>query len=494
VGRAVARHRARRGFQGALLLTLTLLAMLIQRPADAAAHPLDEYLQALYLTVAPGGVTLELDLSPGVLIVPPVIALIDNDGDGTISDAEGQAYAHAVLHDISLEIDQQPYTLSLTNVEIPAMLNLTAGVGTIRLAAAAAPDPSTPRVAQTPGAHQAHVQNLHAPVKSVYQSTVALGPDGGIEVSQQRRDERYQSLRVDYIVTTRAQPAPVAGTGAGASNLPDVTAQRGWLVDALYQPAASPWLLMTALALSAVLGGFHALTPGHGKALLASYLVGSQGTVRHAVVLGGTVTFTHTASVIATGLLALIAGNLIVPNLMVPTLELGSGLLVVVLGVRLVRARWRSLRADHQHGDVPAHEHAHEYAHEQAHTHVHQDGGHDHGGHAHPHPASGVRWRDLATMGVSGGLTPCPEAIGILLVAIGLNRIALGLGLIVAFSLGLAAVLCLLGLLIVRSSGLVDRLGATGQRTQRWLPLCSAIIVTGLGIAISAKGALAYLS
>ena len=94
------------------------------------------------------------------------------------------------------------------------------------------------------------------------------------------------------------------------------------------------------------------------------------------------------------------------------------------------------------------------------------------------------------TMGVSGGMTPCPEAIGILLVAIGLNRIALGVGLIVAFSLGLAAVL---GLLIVRSSGLVDHLGNLGQRTQRLLPLGSAIIVTVLGMVISAKGVLAYL-
>ena len=96
-------------------------------------------------------------------------------------------------------------------------------------------------------------------------------------------------------------------------------------------------------------------------------------------------------------------------------------------------------------------------------------------------------------MGASGGLTPCPEAIGILLVAIGLNQIAVGLGLIVAFSLGLAAVLCLLGLLIVRSSGLVDNRGTIGRRTQRLLPVGSTIIVTILGVVISTKGALTYL-
>src|SRR3712207_9133421 len=109
-----------------------------------------------------------------------------------------------------------------------------------------------------------------------------------------------------------------------------------------------------------MLGGLHALTPGHGKTLLASYLVGSRGTVRHAVFLGGTVTFAHTASVIATGLLALLAGHLIVPDLLVPTLELGSGLLVVLLGARLIRLRWRSLRLGHDHG----HEHGHGHAHQ----------------------------------------------------------------------------------------------------------------------------------
>lgn len=97
-------------------------------------------------------------------------------------------------------------------------------------------------------------------------------------------------------------------------------------------------------------------------------------------------------------------------------------------------------------------------------------------------------------MGVSGGMTPCPEAIGILLVAIGLNPVVLGMGLILAFSLGLATVLSLIGLLLVRSRGLVDHLGAMDQGTQRLLPLGSALVVTALGVGISAKGVLAYLS
>ena len=89
---------------------------------------------------------------------------------------------------------------------------------------------------------------------------------------------------------------------------------------------------------------------------------------------------------------------------------------------------------------------------------------------------------------------PCPEALGVMLVAIGLNRIALGLGLIVAFSLGLAAVLIAIGILLVRFRGVSDRLGKPKSTWRRWLPLVSAIIVTMLGVGIVLKGLMSYLS
>jgi ABC-type nickel/cobalt efflux system permease component RcnA len=466
--------------RGALISALGLLVMFGSRPAVAAAHPLDEYLQAMYVMLAADGVTLELDLTPGVLVAPQVVALIDTDGDGAISEGEGQAYAHAMLGDVLLEVDQQRDALTVTKMELPPMLTLRAGAGTIRLEAAATAESGGSPIPLGPGSHQVFVRNTHEPVKSAYQATAVLERAGEIEVAQQRRDELQHSLQVDYSVTSLARPDPVPVDGSGAWSLGRPIEQLRWLVDTLYQPTRSPALLLIALVLSALLGGLHALTPGHGKTLLASYLVGSRGTVPHAIFLGGAVTFTHTASVMATGLIVLWAGHLIVTNLLVPTLELGSGLLVVLLGVRLVRARWRSLRHGLEHG------HPHEPAHP-APEHADQT-------HPYPHPTEAVRWRDLVTMGVSGGMTPCPEAIGILLVAIGLNRVALGMGLIVAFSLGLAAVLSLIGLLLVRSRGLVDHLGALGQHTQQLLPLGSAIIVTMLGTVMSAKAVLAYLS
>ena len=89
---------------------------------------------------------------------------------------------------------------------------------------------------------------------------------------------------------------------------------------------------LLGLSLAGVLGGLHALTPGHGKTLVAAYLVGSRGTVGHAVALGAIVTFMHTASVIAIGLLALFASQYIVPDVLVPALTILSGLLVVWSG------------------------------------------------------------------------------------------------------------------------------------------------------------------
>jgi nickel/cobalt transporter (NicO) family protein len=446
-----------------LLALGALLAVLCAwpEPSVALAHPLDEYLQALYVTLASDRVELELDLTPGVLVAPQVVALIDSDGDGQISEGEARAYARRVLSEVRVKVDQQPYGLVPTAVVVPPMLNLTAGAGLIHLEAAAVGPDGTGIPPRPAGAHRVSVWNGHAPVKSTYQSAVVLQRAGEIEVRQQSRDDLQQRLRVDYSVVAPAS----ADAGAAPAIQPPASgtpsAPQQWMLDALAQPAQSPWALIVALALSAALGGLHGLTPGHGKALLATYLVGSRGTVRHAVFLGGSLTFTHTASVVAISVLALFAGQLLVPDLLVPALELSSGLLVVVLGVRLVRARWRSLRPGHTHD------------------------------HAHPHPTDGVRWRHLAAMGVSGGLTPCPEAIGILLVAIGLNRVALGLGLITAFSLGLASVLCVLGLLLVRARGLVDRFGALGHRGQGFLPLCSALVVTLLGAGIALRGVLA---
>jgi ABC-type nickel/cobalt efflux system permease component RcnA len=93
----------------------------------------------------------------------------------------------------------------------------------------------------------------------------------------------------------------------------------------------------------------------------------------------------------------------------------------------------------------------------------------------------------------AGNQDACPEALGIMVIAIGLNRILLGMGLIVSFSFGLAAVLIIIGVLLVRSRALVERLGGIGTRWSSALPIISAMIVTALGIGITLSGLAKYL-
>lgn len=146
-----------------------------------------------------------------------------------------------------------------------------------------------------------------------------------------------------------------------------------------------------------------------------------------------------------------------------------SGLLVVYLGLRLLWTHWRAYRNEHRHG----HDHHHDH---------------------HPPIPEQVELRDLLALGISGGLVPCPEALGVMLIAIGLNRILLGLGLVVAFSFGLAAILIIIGVLLVRSKSLLNKLGSAGGRWQTLLPVISAAIVTVLGLGIMLKGLLPYLA
>src|ERR687883_464437 len=97
-----------------VLLTTTLPA------AVAVAHPLDEYVQSTYIDPSPDRTTLELNLTPGVLVAPEMVALIDTDGDGEISETEGEVYADAVLQDITLEVDGQPQPLTLVGSSFPS--------------------------------------------------------------------------------------------------------------------------------------------------------------------------------------------------------------------------------------------------------------------------------------------------------------------------------------------------------------------------------------
>ncbi|HJS49582.1 MAG TPA: sulfite exporter TauE/SafE family protein [Gaiellaceae bacterium] len=228
-------------------------------------------------------------------------------------------------------------------------------------------------------------------------------------------------------------------------------------------------LSLGVLLLSFLIAGFwgaaHALTPGHGKALVAAYLVGTRGTPRHALMLGGTVTIAHTAGVFALGFVTLALSQFILPEQLYPWLTLVSGLLVVAVGAGVLRQRLgsRSARLEHEH-------HHHHHGHDDVHHH-HDDG---------------LTSKGILGVGVAAGLLPCPSALVVLLSAIALHRVGFGLALIVAFSIGLAATITAIGLVAVLAQRTFGRLSLNGP-VVRALPAVSAALILAVGVVITAR-------
>ena len=235
------------------------------------------------------------------------------------------------------------------------------------------------------------------------------------------------------------------------------------------------WFLITAAFIAFGLGALHALEPGHGKTIVAAYLVGSRGTARHALLLGLIVTASHTAGVFALGAITLYASRYIVPEQLYPWLGVFSGLTIAGLGGYMFLRRWSGLDLDHSHTSGQLHSHWFSSVKQSS---------------APPEPvepSKGVSLYQLFALGITGGIIPCPAALVVLLSAFALHRIGLGFFLIMAFSLGLAAVLISFGMLMVYGRRFMARMQVNGPLTTRWLPVASAAFMTVLGAAIAVR-------
>jgi ABC-type nickel/cobalt efflux system permease component RcnA len=232
--------------------------------------------------------------------------------------------------------------------------------------------------------------------------------------------------------------------------------------------------LWVVLLMAAGLGAVHALTPGHGKTLVAAYLVGEHGTTAHALVLGLVTTLTHTGVVFAIALGLLFVGEETRRQVQAG-LGLAMGLLVASLGVWLFLRRLAG-RADHIH--IGGHGHHHHHGHH--HDHAHADHDHDPHGNVVPRQRP-VSWWGLIVLGMSGGIVPCWDAVAVLVVAVGADRLGLALPLLLAFSAGLAGVLVLIGIFVVHVRGFAQSHWGEG-RLVRALPLVSAAAITSLGL------------
>ncbi|MBV9073291.1 MAG: sulfite exporter TauE/SafE family protein [Acidobacteria bacterium] len=231
----------------------------------------------------------------------------------------------------------------------------------------------------------------------------------------------------------------------------------------------SIWFVLLAGTIAAGLGALHALEPGHGKTLVAAYLVGSRGTPSHAVLLGTIVTLAHTGGVYALGAVTLYAAQYVAPERIYPWLGLVSGLAIAILGILLLLKRLAgknsASREDHRHWYDNFFKS--------------QDPTTNAG------TATAPSLRQLLVLGITGGMIPCPGALVVLLSAVALHRTAFGLFLIVCFSVGLAAILIGIGLLIVQSRRLLSRLRTDAPLLQRYLPSVSALLIALVGVGLT---------
>ena len=510
------RRRLRAG-----LIVATLVASFTIVPS-AAAHPLGNFTINHYIGINVGMQRIDLVYVMDMAEIPTYQARpdIDRDGNGQVDPLEAAGYhveqCAALRSSLILRLDGRKAALDLvtSTLEFPAGAG---GLPTLRLTCAYQTQP----LALDAGM-RIEVRNDLYPKRLGWREIVVGSdgvslqgdfatssvsdklrtyPDGLLSTPLDQREISFEVVPTGGITTS---PGAVQASTLPGSSRDDA------LTRLVQLPDQSLPAMLLALLFASVWGAMHAMTPGHGKTVVGAYLIGSRGTVRHALFLGLTTTITHTAGVFALGLVTIFASEFILPEQLYPWLSFLSGLSVVVLGINLFVVRLRhafpTLQArrapgyEHDLGHGHGHSHDHEPVHGHGHGHDHQHGRQDSGdhigpqtqrphNHSHKPPdadGSPVTWRSLLALGVSGGLLPCPSALIVLLSAIALGRVGFGIALVVAFSLGLAGVLSAIGLLFVYARGFFERLPFRG-RVLGILPALSAAFVVLVGVGITLK-------
>lgn len=466
-----------------LLMALTALGTL-GSPGALHAHPLGMSSINRYVGVKLHAREVEVDYLLDLAEIPAwsEIERLDGDHDGRVTPAERDAWLDAftpgVLRALQVEVDGRPVPLrtAFRGIEAPPGQN---GLSTLRVAIElraplppADPDATVRtavRVRDTGYANRPGWREMGA-IPSAHARVLGSNLPANVPRAGASLDYPERSLsrapRDDDATFTFARGAP----GDGDPNALSASARRrpgasegARLVALLRDPARSPGFIFFALALAFALGAGHALAPGHGKALVGAWLLGARGRARDALALGAVLTVTHTASVFALGALALVIERRVGSDKVLRALELMSGAMVMGVALSQLPGRVRALRANAPAMDDPAH--------------------------AEAHRPRELTPRALLAMGISGGIVPCPGALVVLLAAVSMRRVGFGLALLVAFSLGLAAVLSGVGLAFVLARRWFDRIPGDG-RALRALAVGSSCAVLALGGVIVAKALL----
>jgi nickel/cobalt transporter (NicO) family protein len=544
----------RRAARRTIVLIGGIVAAILLAPAAASAHPLGNFTINLYsgISVVPHGVHVHYAVDMAEIpTYQETQQRIDANGDGTATEAEQQAWAHEtapqLLSQVHLSVGGVPVKLSVDSAGMyfhPGQ----GGLNVLRLDAefsGSAPTSGSVRYADDNyrdhigwreitalGADGEAVRNSSVPVSSVsdelraYPANLLQSPLHVTEATFSFVPGESNVVATGSVDSSGARPGVIGGSFAA-------------LVD---RSGLSATVVALCLLLAIGFGALHAILPGHGKTLMAAYLVGAGGRIRHAVSVGVAVSLMHTVSVIALGLVVLYAESVFPrPEDVYPWLGLLSGVVVIALGTGLFVVRYRARRrtatvasvsGQHDHPleghDHDDHDHDHDRHDHDRHDHDRHDHDrhdhdrhdhalerelvavsgpssgsaegsarpvnglaiasstseepHTHGGSTHVHPVPDgpvLSRKGLTALALAGGILPSPTAVIVLVAGVAIHRVPFALGLIVAFSVGLAAALIIVGVAALSARDLVSR--KMSSRVGQILPLLSALAIAGVG-------------
>jgi nickel/cobalt exporter len=460
----------------ALAPLLALAALALWRPAPAEAHPLGNFTVSRYsrLEIYSDAVRIRYILDMAEIPAFQELPEIDTNGDDDLTSSENQAYldrqSQELIENLSIAANGSELEPTILASEI-SYPEGQGGLSTLRISLLlhAAVSGDNVDMAYTDDNYADRIgwkEVVVRPSQGVTLSTSSAATDDiSAELTSYPSDLLSSPLDIASATFSFAPgdgaKAPAIEPDLAAMSAPDEVPSRagGGFASLVDTEDMTLPVIVLSLLLALGFGAIHALEPGHGKTFVAAYFVGVKGTMRQALALGLIVATTHTIGVLAIGLVTLFGSQYILPEKLYPYLSLASGLMILALGVRLIAARaggWPALRRFLAAVRRDAHDH------------------HDH--HHSLEAAPGAPpWKSLLALGLADGLTPSPSALVVLLTAVSLDRIGLGVLLIIAFSVGLALVLTLvsLALLYARSflHWLGERRGDSGpDPSTGWIP------------------------
>jgi nickel/cobalt transporter (NicO) family protein len=474
-----------------VLAALLFLGVMAWHPMSVAAHPLGNFTINHYtgITVGPDGIAVRWVLDMAEIPAFAARRQMDANRDGAIDPAESAAWLDAMLPGLIEELDLRVDGQRQSFVVVKRTVSFPPGQGGLSLLRLVAdllvrPMPEAGSVTYRDGTYPERI--------GWHEIVVQAG--AGIRLSTSTAPNRSLSDELrSYPADALTNPKNMSdasfefdhaagGNNPGAANTAPTGFAMGRQSDLLATLVGGKLTMIGAflgLLLALGLGAAHAISPGHGKTLVAAYLIGSRGSLTQAIWLGVTVAVTHTVGVLVLGIATLLATELLVPERLITWLSLASGLLVVTLGASLV---WRHARSDAANPDDRGPSNGHQHPHPHAHQHPH-DAPHD--------DAPAISGAGIAALGLVGGIVPSASALLVLLVAVTTGRLLFGLALIVAFGLGMAIVLAGVSasVVVIRSRVYAGGAGWTRHAAlvagARLVPIASGLAVLAIGVVLT---------